>query len=279
MNRRLALQLALCSPAVFALTGKSILEVHAAAPLTTRAAINKAGRQRMLSQRLAKAWIMLGMNIAPERARTIMTDSLTQFEAQLVELRGHVPSQGVRDAQTRLEKEWVNYKSVLAIQPGFGKATTLYEANEALLVAAHRLTLAHELSTASPADRLVNIAGRQRMLSQRMAKFWLFELWGVNIRAAWMEFGFAREEFTSGMAQLVISPHNSVEVRAAVEELNREWNAYHAVMATRADTPGKMRMAPDVVDKSERVLATCEKVVALYEQQTVVRQALAGKFT
>ena len=42
---------------------------------------------------------------------------------------------------------------------------------------------------------------------------------------------------------------------------------------------GKMRMAPDVVDKSERVLATCEKVVALYEQQTVVRQALAGKFT
>jgi hypothetical protein len=271
MNRRLALKLTLCIPTVFAPAGISISLARAAASLTVRSALNKAGRQRMLSQRLAKAWIMLGMGIAPERARTIMADSLAQFETQLVELRGFVPNQGVQEALARLEKEWSNYKSVLSRKPALDKATLLYEASEPVHIAAHRLTLAYESAADSPADRLVNVAGRQRMLSQRIAKFWLFELWGVNVRAARMEFRFAHEEFSSGMSQLAISSHSNAEIRAAYELLNREWSAYRDALAATSDAAGKKRAAAEIMDMSERVLAACEKVVALYEQQAVAR--------
>jgi hypothetical protein len=221
----------------------------------------------MLSQRLAKAWIMLGMNIAPERAQAILTDSFSQFEKQLAELRGFAPSQGAQEALARLEKEWTNYKSVLATKPSRENATTLYDASEAVQKAAHRLTLAYEASATSPSYRLVNIAGRQRMLSQRMVKFWLFEAWGINSRAAQMEFGLARAEFASGLHQLSISPYTTVEIRAALEQMDREWSAYLAALTAQRGIPDKIRMAPEIADMSERVLELCEQFVMLYEQQ------------
>lgn len=268
MNRRLVLWFAFCLVTASAPGGAFLPDAQAAAAsLTAGTAIDKAGRQRMLSQRLAKAWIMTGMNIAPERAQAILTDSFSQFENQLAELRGFAPSQGAQEALARLEKEWTNYKSVLSTKPSRENAVTLYNANEAVQVAAHRLTLAYEAFANSPSYRLINIAGRQRMLSQRMAKFWLFEAWGINSKAARMEFGLARAEFASGLYQLSISPYTTVEIRTALEQLDREWGAYQTALTARRSIPGKMRMAPEIADMSERVLVHCEKLVALYEQQ------------
>jgi len=267
MHRHHALWFALCLVLAVAPGGEFLPDAEATASLSAGTAINKAGRQRMLSQRLAKAWIMLGMNIAPERAQAILTDSFSQFENQLAELHGFAPSQGVQEALARLEKEWTNYKSVLAAKPSRENATTLYDASEAVQKAAHQLTLAYEASAKSPSYRLVNIAGRQRMLSQRMVKFWLFEAWGINSRAAQMEFGLARAEFASGLHQLSISPYTTVEIRSALEQMDREWSAYQAALTAQRGIPDRIRMAPEIVDMSERVLELCEKFVMLYEQQ------------
>ena len=38
-------------------------------------AINKAGRQRMLSQRMAKAWLAVGQDIESSKAESILYDS------------------------------------------------------------------------------------------------------------------------------------------------------------------------------------------------------------
>ncbi|MFZ1831806.1 MAG: type IV pili methyl-accepting chemotaxis transducer N-terminal domain-containing protein, partial [Pseudomonadales bacterium] len=55
----------------------------AATPIDVVSAVNMAGRQRMLSQRMVKAYLMLGQGIAPEDARTLLQGSIAQFEAHL----------------------------------------------------------------------------------------------------------------------------------------------------------------------------------------------------
>jgi len=238
----------------------SAADAHASDGIDVAAALNKAGRQRMLSQRATKAWLLIGQGIAPERGTAILTSSLTLFETQLAELKGFVPNDEVRQALGQLERDWQTCKAALAAVPRLENAAALYEANETVQATAHRLTLAYEKSAPRPAYRLVNIAGRQRMLSQRLAKMYLFRAWGVHAQAAEMELNMARAEFASGMYQLSVSLYTTPEIKAALAELNREWEPYQqALTAARAAAP--------IMDMSERVLAAAERLVALYEKQ------------
>jgi hypothetical protein len=54
-------------------------------------AINKSGRLRMLSQRGAKAWLLLVQGVLPERAKSILAQSLASFEQILGELKTSSP--------------------------------------------------------------------------------------------------------------------------------------------------------------------------------------------
>lgn len=260
-----------CLLAIVALacTGVEAAARDVAPSLTPAAAINKAGRQRMLSQRLAKAYLMVGQGIQPERGRAILAESTDLFEKQLTELKGFVPNDEVRRALAALKQRWSEFKPLLAAPPSMAGARETYGANEAVQEAAHRLTLACERAAGRPVDRLVNIAGRQRMLSQRMAKYYLFRTWDVNAEAARMELDMARAEFSSGMRQLYAAPRREAQIEAELQRLDKDWIVYRTALTARKNAAALKRAAPDIVDLSERVLETTERLVALYEKQAV----------
>ena len=76
-------------------------------------AINKAGRQRMLSQRMAKAWFGMGQGIQAESARRVLDQSMALFDRQQAELRTFAPAGETRDTYVLLESAWSDYKSLL----------------------------------------------------------------------------------------------------------------------------------------------------------------------
>ena len=139
---------------------------HAAAEMTVAEAINQAGRQRMLSQRQAVAWLLLGLGVAPQRGRAMLKESMDRFDTQLAALKTYTPNDDVQRALSVLEREWAGYRVLLGSTPTRAAAQHLYQQNDAVQMAAHRLTLAYEKISGATHDRLVNIAGRQRMLSQ-----------------------------------------------------------------------------------------------------------------
>ena len=60
-------------------------------------AINKAGRQRMLSQRMGKAWLALVHGIEKTNAQQVLDKSLALFDRQLVELKAYAASADIKD--------------------------------------------------------------------------------------------------------------------------------------------------------------------------------------
>ena len=78
---------------------RDLLILAGAAPLGLRAqvvdiadAINKAGRQRMLSQRMGKAWLALVHQTEGRSAQAVLDKSMALFDRQLVELKAYAPS-------------------------------------------------------------------------------------------------------------------------------------------------------------------------------------------
>ena len=84
----------------------------AATKMDTASAVNMAGRLRMLSQRMVKAYLMLGQGIAADDARTTLQGSINQFESELTALKTLQPTPMVRSALVKLEAAWPKCKEI-----------------------------------------------------------------------------------------------------------------------------------------------------------------------
>lgn len=235
--------------------------------LKPAAAINVAGRQRMLSQRMAKAYALIGMKVEAPAAQQLLDQSIALFDSQLAQLKDFAPNDDTRRVVQQLAAEWQAYRDLLKEPPSRARAKDVYDSSDEVLTIAHRLVLACEKAQGAPQERLLNFAGRQRMLSQRLAKLFLFTAWDVNAQAAQMEFNMARGEFASGMASLARLT-DQAEARTALEALDREWIAYRSLMLNVSDHESRRAAAAEVAAKSERVLAAAEALVSIYERSS-----------
>ena len=227
-------------------------------------AINKAGRQRMLSQRMAKAYLQVGQDIETERSKKILDGSISLFDRQLVELKNFAPTQEIKNTYLNLERAWLSYKDVLVgIKPSTEGARKVMEINEEVLSLAHQGTVQLEKHSGTTQGRLVNIAGRQRMLSQRMAKFYQALNWGVAPASGAAEMDKARKEFLEGLKELESAPSNTQAIKDELALGRQQWIFFENALFNRAGD--KKAAALNVATTSERILEVMNNATGMYE--------------
>lgn len=228
------------------------------------AAVNKAGRQRMLSQRMAKAYLQLGQQIDAERSRRVLETSVATFDRQLSELRAYAPTAEIKATYAELDKSWSAYRSLLTAElPNRDKARQVLAVSEQVLKLAHQGTQQLEAQGNSASGALVNLSGRQRMLSQRMAKFYQAQAWGIADAEAQQQMGAARREFAQALLELEAARVNTPAIREGLALVRQQWIFFDAALAARAV---EGRAQTSVATSSERILEEMEGVVALYER-------------
>jgi hypothetical protein len=231
-------------------------------------AINKSGRQRMLSQRLAKSYLQIGQNIDLMQSKKIFGNSMMLFERQLAELEAFAPTPDNKTVLNDLSKTWGNYKNILtAGSPNQRDAKSIMKINEDVLALAQTATVQLEKVSGTAAGRLVNLSGRQRMLSQRMAKFYQAFNWGVASPDALMNLAKAREEFVAAMAELAASPKNTSAIKQEIDLAKVQWVFFDQALIVKPNSAeNKLRFADNVATTSERILESMDKITGMYQQ-------------
>jgi hypothetical protein len=228
-------------------------------------AINKAGRQRMLSQRMAKAWLAIGQGLDVQRAQRILSDSMALFDRQFFELKAFAPTPSIRATYAALDPVWSEYKMALVgAAPGRNTAPSLVVLDSRVLQLAHQGTVQLEAESGQAVGRLVNIAGRQRMLSQRMAKFYLALSWKAEVAEARRELDIARGEFTQALATLYDAPQATVQIRQELDLARQQWVFFENALQSAAEGSLAAQRATQVFSTSENILEVMDRVTGHY---------------
>lgn len=229
-------------------------------------AINKAGRQRMLSQRIAKAYLQIGLGVDLDQSNRILDASLSLFDRQLVELKNYAPTAEIKFNLLSAEKIWLSYKDILLGRaPAPADAKKVLQASESLLEIADKVTQLLEKQANNRAGKLVNISGRQRMLSQRMAKLYQAIQWGVAPSDANALLETARKEFNANLTVLEENLLNTRQIQTELGLAKQQWAYFDHAIRQAPDPRMRQQYATTVATTSERILAQMDIVTGLYQ--------------
>ncbi|MDH4094779.1 MAG: type IV pili methyl-accepting chemotaxis transducer N-terminal domain-containing protein [Betaproteobacteria bacterium] len=257
--RRSGWRRALAGP-LLALTVAALVPGSLDAAEDVAGAVNKAGRQRMLTQRMVKLYCQIGMDVAPEGARALLAESIAQFERQLAELAPSAGTPAARAAHEETRRQWPELRELAAGPVSRERARQLQAASEALLAAAHRFT--QEIEAGAALGPLVNLSGRQRMVSQRLAKLYMLRAWRIEVPGLAADMEAAQAEFASGLGQLMRAAENTAEIDRELYAVAVQWEWFRSALGFE----GIASYSLVVADASESILRSLERIVQHYER-------------
>lgn len=233
--------------------------------LTPGGLVNLCGRLRVLSQRMALAWARQAWALAPAEAATRLRQCDNEFGRTLVRL-GAVP-EPLRTALQQVEQHWPAYRAALRVEdltPACAQA--VLQRSEDVLAAADQLTRAAALHAGTRAAHCVNVAGRNRMLSQRIAKLFLFRELVAQRTPVEAQLDDAIAEFEANLGELGQNHDRLPELSAQLGEVGEQWQRFRRALAPDPSRGGRQQHARLLLAEGERLLRFVDTTVKLYER-------------
>ncbi len=262
-----------------------------AAVTESKRKINLAGRQRMLTQRMAKALCFAAIGIQKEQHLAMARDAHHLFDQTLTELRDgggefnfqREERQIILSELRDVEHLWATYRDKITRAWNSGEVDPetlglIYETNVPTLFQANEAVSAYARYYNDPAVHpalalAINLAGRQRMLSQKASKEFCFVLYGKNAQTNREALGGTIELFNTSLEDLRFGSSALGLPGAPSEEIVRQLILIEDLWAPLSEILVRVAAGEDptvseieyIATKNNEVLAEMNRAVGMYE--------------
>jgi hypothetical protein len=249
--------------------------------------INLAGKERMLSQKMAKEALLIAQNIDKERNKKALKASSERFEKVLHALMHGDAQLDLKpcqkgEVQKRLLKVDEIYKSIKPhIEKILQNSATIrdYEAlrtqNIPLLEAMQQAVealVAQSKEKNSIRSQAINLAGKERMLTQKMAKA-LLENDTKRLKESADEFESILDGLLHGDAKRRLKASKLPKIQKALQNAQKSWSEIRQKLFRPAQSD---MFRYETVQKLDALLEQMDRITHLYEKSFKrKKQALA----
>ena len=206
--------------------------IHAIEIKSLHHAVDIAGKQRMFTQRMLKDYAMIGMENSFDKPDEDLKKIIIYFENHLASLHDYTKNRKIIKSTNKVEKLWIPIKKILKAKPDIKQALPLQEKLEFLLQISDDTTHLFAKETREKSGIIIDISGRQRMLSQRMASLYMLKVWGVKNRNFQEKMNKSMELFESSLAHLQNSELNTKEISKRLKEVEKSFSFFKIMNKT-----------------------------------------------
>ncbi len=244
------------SLATIAILATSVSAIEITSPTH---AVDIAGKQRMFTQRMLKDYAMIGMGNTFGKPGEDLKKISNDFQDHMESLAAYTKSDEVKKSIEKVEALWTPLKQTLSEAPSKEKVEKLQVDLDDLLKAADDTTKLFAKESGKASGETVNKAGRQRMLSQRMASLYMLKVWEVEDPQFKTKLDDAMKLFKTSLAELEKSSLNTDEIKTLLAKVKRSFMFFEMM------SKSKSKFVPTLIyKKSNDILVNMNSATQKY---------------
>lgn len=222
-------------------------------------AVDVAGKQRMYTQRMLKDYVMIGMENSFAQPDKDLETIMSEFEDHLDALHRYTYNKEIIKSTKKVKELWIPIKKILETAPSKKNVSQLQEDLELLLKASDDTTHLFAKETGEASGEIIDMSGRQRMLSQRMASLYMLKAWGIDNPKNQEKMDASMELFKTSLETLKASTLNTKEITELLVSVEHSFTFFQ--MMNKSST----RFIPTLIyKKSNDILENMNTVTKMY---------------
>jgi Type IV pili methyl-accepting chemotaxis transducer N-term len=222
-------------------------------------AINRTARCRMLSQRAVKAYGLVALKLNTENTKPVLVRTIKEMRETISEVDSYNRGRSFASSRAEFSAQVLPFLNVLASEPSLGKLQAISAQSNQVLDSANAMVIVLESFAGSPMSKLINVSGRQRMLTQRIAKNYVLQEAKVDGGTAKSVLDSDKDLFLDSHKQLASAPITTPAIKESLEKGLDLFNGYIGATNQANNIEVISRI-------SENILAMLDNQTLLYEK-------------
>jgi nitrate/nitrite-specific signal transduction histidine kinase len=185
--------------------------------------IDIAGKQRMLSQRMAKDYLYKGKHVATAKASKQLVSAMGEFQSAQKTLQSSINDEEIKNLLEFVQMSMDEFKAIAQQPFDLNNAQLVIDLGESILEGSQYVVDSIKKKANHKESNIVAISGKQRMLSQRIAKYYIAYQSGINDKNTVDQMNETVISFTKNLNTLMSNSSNTTQINQKLNEINKLW--------------------------------------------------------
>ncbi len=185
--------------------------------------INIAGRQRMLSQRIAKDYLYIGRKVAVDKAQKQLKASLKEFREGQSKLKEMINDPEIQNLLAFVDMSLGELEGIVKTEFTLDNAQLVLDLSESMLEGSQYVVDSLKKLADVKDSEIVAKSGKQRMLAQRIAKYYIAYQAGIKDKNTVDQMKAAVKEFSENHSTLMKNKDNTATINEKLAKVDRLW--------------------------------------------------------